>query len=90
MRLRDLNTKSYYLLVALSFLYSKTTTVTTSLKLALALTILVAVLPLQDVLKSPPQLEGIRWFKVIVLTLAFFCTIYWLWPLCVAAGATHN
>jgi hypothetical protein len=50
-RLRDLNIKAYYLLVALSFIYSKANEGAHSLKAALCLTALVAVLPLQDFLK---------------------------------------
>ncbi len=77
-RLRDLNTKAYYLLVALSFLYSKATNVRSSLKAAIALTALVAVLPVQDLVNSQAKLEVIRWGKIIALALALGFTIYWI------------
>ena len=45
-RLNALNTKAYYLLVALSFIYRMNPT--TSLKFAFTLTAVTAVLPVQD------------------------------------------
>jgi len=60
-RLKDLNTKAYYLLVALSFLYYKRAdAAATSLKVALTLTALVAVAPVQDWVESDRKLEWIR------------------------------
>ena len=82
-RLRDLNTKAYYLLVALSFVYR--TNPTASLKCAFTLTALVAVLPLQDYIESPRKLEGIRIFKVVCLVAALAFTLWWLWCSKVAA-----
>src|SRR5713101_448104 len=76
-RLTELNTKAYYLLVALSFVYRTNSTL--SVKLALTLTALVAVLPLQDVFKSDRELRIVRWFKVGCLTTALGCTLFWLW-----------
>jgi hypothetical protein len=76
-RLKDLNTKAYYLLVALSFIYR--TNQTLSLKCAFALTALVAVLPVQDYVKSPRKLEVIRFLKVIALAVALGFTLRWLW-----------
>ncbi len=81
-RLTELNTKAYYLLVALSFLYSRLKSpATLSLKIAITLTAIVAVLPVQD---YPPEtwkktINGIRWGKVIILTAAFFFTLWWVW-----------
>ena len=76
-RLRDLNTKAYYLLVALSFVYR--TSPTRSLKLAITLTALVAVLPLQDLLKSQRTLDIARWSKAALLTLALGSALWWVW-----------
>ena len=75
-RLRDLNTKAYYLLVALCFLYR--TNVAGSLKAAMVLTALTAVLPLQDILKSKRELEFVRWGKVSLLFVALVFTIWWV------------
>jgi Flp pilus assembly protein protease CpaA len=77
-RLKDLNTKAYYLLVALSFIYGKANKGACSLKIALSLTALAAVLPLQDTVKSEVGLEIVRWFKVSALTVALGFTIYWV------------
>jgi len=74
-RLADLNTKAYYLLVALSFVYRSNPTL--SLKLALTLTAFAAVLPLQDFFES--KLNRIRWFKVVCMILALGCTFWWVW-----------
>jgi hypothetical protein len=76
-RLRDINTKAYYLLVALSFVYR--TNPTLSLKLAFTLTACVAVLPVQDYVKSERTLEVIRRSKVVFLAAALGCTLWWLW-----------
>lgn len=78
-RLKDLNTKAYYLLVALAFIYSKNDA-GFSLIFAITLTGLVAVLPLQDYAKADMTwLRRILIFKVIALTLALSCTVWWLW-----------
>lgn len=84
-RLRDLNTKAYYLLVALSFLYYRAGTTPTQgpaplpLKLALTFTGAVAVLPVQDYIRSKCILEGIRFAKVLLLWAVFICTVTWIW-----------
>lgn len=77
-RLRDLNTKAYYLLVALSFIYSRTND-TFALKCALTLTGLVAILPVQDWITSRRMLEGIRVGKVACLVLALIFALVWVW-----------
>lgn len=77
-RLGELNTKAYYLLVALSFMFIRENEGSCALKLALALTALAAVWPLQDYAKSKLYLEVIRWFKVVALTLALLSTLYWV------------
>lgn len=74
-RLSDLNTKAYYLLVALSFIYRPNPAL--SFKLAFTLTALAAVLPLQDFFES--RRSGIRWFKVVCMILALGFTLWWVW-----------
>lgn len=76
-RLRDLNTKAYYLLVALSFLYRANSAL--SFKCAFSLTALVAVLPVQDYVKSDFWLSVIRGLKVLCLVAAFGFTLWWVW-----------
>lgn len=81
-RLGDLNTKAYYLLVALSFLYFRGGTSGTALqlKLALTLTSLAAVLPLQDFFKGKIcWLWFALWFKVVLLSAALLFTLWWIW-----------
>jgi hypothetical protein len=81
-RLKDLNTKAYYLLVALSFLYGRRMdTPTLSLKIAITLTALVAVLPVQDYVPDTwaRLLKGIRFGKVVSLIAAFGFTLWWVW-----------
>jgi hypothetical protein len=75
-RLKDLNTKACYLLVALSFVYGKNATL--FLELALILTAVVAVLPVQDYFRSERWLNRIHWSKVALLTAAFLCTLGWV------------
>jgi hypothetical protein len=77
-RLRDLNTKAYYLLVALSFIYGKANEGSWSLKVALSLTAFVAVLPVQDYVESKRCLEIIRRAKIVGLVLALGFTLYWI------------
>lgn len=77
-RLRDLNTKAYYLLVALSFIYTRTNA-TFALKCALTLTGFVAVLPVEDWITSRRKLEGIRVGKVTCLVLALISALVWVW-----------
>ena len=84
-RIRDLNTKAYYLLVALSFVY-RTNSESRSLKSAFTLTALAAVLPVQDYVKSAPWLERFRALKVIFLAVALVLTVFWIWN----AGATTH
>jgi hypothetical protein len=74
-RIKDLNTKAYYLLVALSFVY-RTDSESRLLKSAFTLTAVAAVLPIQDYIKSAPWLEGFRAFKVIFLGVALVLTVY--------------
>lgn len=77
-RIEQLNTKAYYLLVALSFIYGKDHTRPTSLKVAFTLTALAAILPVQDYL---PQraLECVRFLKVVCLIAALGFTLYSVW-----------
>jgi len=84
-RLKDLNTKAYYLLVALSFIY-RTSSATFPLKLAFTLTAAVAAFPMQDFVCSSRVLEGIRWFKVLSLGAAVVCALIWIWTV----SATTN
>jgi hypothetical protein len=80
-RLKDLNTKAYYLLVALSFLYGRSTGAPSySLKIAIVLTAAVAVPPIQDYVPET-WLRGIRLSKVIMLWAAFVSTLSWVWTL---------
>lgn len=77
-RLTQLNTKAYYLLVALSFLYRPEPVL--AYKLAITFTAVVAVLPVQDYFyTSGLWLGRLRVLKVILLTAALFCTIWWIW-----------
>jgi uncharacterized protein YlxW (UPF0749 family) len=84
-RLKELNTKAYYLLVALSFVYSKNPT--RSLKWGLTLTALVAVLPVQDYFGSELALNIIRCLKVALLTAAMIFTLVWVWSSATATAA---
>jgi hypothetical protein len=77
-RLKDLNAKAYYLLVALSFIY-RSSSGSCSLKWAFTLTAIVAVLPVQDYAKSDGLLEAIRVIKVVGLFAALFFTLWWIW-----------
>jgi hypothetical protein len=80
-RLTELNTKAYYLLVALSFLFFGTGTKPPSvfLKLALSLTAVVAVFPVQDFSTSRSYLNFWRWSKVCLLITAFGFSLWWIW-----------
>jgi len=77
-RIRDLNTKSYYLLVALSFVY-RAGSESHLLKWALTLTAAAAVLPVLDYVKSRISLEVIRTSKVICMVLSLIFLICWIW-----------
>ena len=77
-RIKDLNTKAYYLLVALSFMYGSSQG-SRLLKCAITLTALSAVLPVQDYLNSKLSLEIMRALKVFGLLLALICTLWWVW-----------
>src|SRR5215467_458661 len=77
-RIKDLNTKAYYLLVALSFIY-RTNSGSRLLKMALSLTAVVAVLPVQDYAKSARLLRVIQALKIICLALALTFTVCWMW-----------
>ena len=80
-RLAELNLKAYYLLVALSFLYTSNSGARL-LQWAIALTALVAVAPLQDLFRCMnwygKWLEFARWFKIALLSAALGCTIWWI------------
>jgi hypothetical protein len=84
-RIKDLNTKAYYLLVALSFVY-RTDSGSRLLKSAFTLTAIAAVLPIQDYVKSAFWLEFFRTAKVIFLTASLILTVFWIWE----AGATPH
>jgi hypothetical protein len=77
-RIKDLNTKAYYLLVALSFVY-RTDSGSRLLKSAFTLTAITAVLPVQDYIESVPWLERFRALKVIFLGVALLLTVFWIW-----------
>jgi hypothetical protein len=77
-RIKDLNTKAYYLLVALSFVY-RYSQGAIPIKLAISLTILSAILPVQDYVTSARALEWMRSAKVVLLTAALVCTLIWIW-----------
>jgi hypothetical protein len=77
-RLTELNTKAYYLLVALSFIYRSNPAL--SYKIALTLTAIVAVLPVQDYFfHSERWLTAVRVAKITLLTLALVFTLWWVW-----------
>ena len=77
-RIKELNTKAYYLLVALSFIY-RTSSESHLLKWALTLVAISAVFPVLDYVKSTRLLEVIRGVKVIVMTAALVLTLCWIW-----------
>jgi predicted membrane protein len=77
-RIKDLNTKAYYLLVALSFIY-RTSSESHLLKWALTLVAISAVFPVLDYVKSTHLLEIIRAMKVIFMTVALIFTLCWIW-----------
>jgi hypothetical protein len=77
-RLGDLNTKGYYLLVALSFIY-RSETATWMLKLAISLTALAVVLPVQEWTESPFRLKCIRNGKISFLIAALVFALVWIW-----------
>lgn len=83
-RLRDLNTKAYYLLVALSFVYRTNPTI--ALKCAFTLTALVAVLPVQDYVESERLLKNFRLMKVVFLFAALVFTLWWIWSARIAGN----
>lgn len=77
-RLRDLNTKGYYLLVALGFIYRPGNHIVL-LKWAIILTAIVSVFPIQDYIKSEEWLSRIRDFKILGLITALVLITQWLW-----------
>jgi hypothetical protein len=77
-RIKELNTKAYYLLVALSFIY-RTNSESHLLKWALTLVAISAVFPVLDYVKSTNLLEIIRAIKVIFMTVALILTLCWIW-----------
>jgi hypothetical protein len=85
-RLRELNTKSYYLLVALSFILvlgrdnsGKWLHSPFPIQLALTSTALAAVVPLQDFSTAKWWLVTVQWFKVGALLIALGFTLCWVW-----------
>lgn len=84
-RLKTLNAKSHYLLVALSFLGfhlgASGNGLPLSLKGALTLTSVAAILPIQDFFSSRGELQFVQWFKVVLLFAALFFTLFWIWPI---------
>jgi hypothetical protein len=77
-RLGDLNTKGYYLLVALSFIY-RSESATWLLKFAFTLTALAVVPPVQDFTESVFLLKRLRCFKTVLLYGALICGLLWIW-----------
>jgi len=78
-RLETINTKAYYLLVALTFLYYKTgASAARSLKVALILTTFFAATPVQDYVMSCSVLKFIQALKVTCLWFAFLATTWWV------------
>jgi hypothetical protein len=84
-RIKDLNTKAYYLLVALSFIY-RTSSGSHSLKWAITLTAISAVLPVQDYVTSTLWLECMRFLKVVCLTASLAFAIFFVWTTTAAAN----
>ena len=84
-RIKDLNTKAYYLLVALSFIY-RTSSGSHSLKWAITLTAVSAVLPVQDYVTSTLWLECMRLLKVVCLTASLAFAIFFVWTTTAAAN----
>jgi hypothetical protein len=77
-RLGDLDTKGYYLLVALSFIYRSGSTAWL-LKLAFTLTALAVVAPVQDLTESAWWLRRLRDGKSLFLYGAMICALLWIW-----------
>jgi len=77
-RITELNTKAYYMLATLGFLYSRGTG-SDSLKLSISLTAISAVTPVVDFVKTTNGLEILRAFKLICITLALVFMIRWIW-----------
>ena len=77
-RLGDLDTKGYYLLVALSFIY-RSGPQAWLLKLAFTLTALAVVAPVQDFTESGWWLRRMRDGKTLFLYGAMICALFWIW-----------
>jgi hypothetical protein len=77
-RLGDLDTKGYYLLVALSFIY-RSGPEAWLLKLAFTLTALAVVAPVQDFTESDWWLRRMRDGKTLFLYGAMICALLWIW-----------
>ncbi len=77
-RLGDLDTKGYYLLVALSFIY-RSGAEAWLLKLAFTLTALAVVAPVQDFTESGWWLRRMRDAKTALLYGAMVCALLWIW-----------
>jgi hypothetical protein len=77
-RLGDLDTKGYYLLVALSFIY-RSGSATWLLKLAFTLTALAVIPPVQDFTESDIWLRKMQRGKTALLYGALICALLWIW-----------
>jgi hypothetical protein len=77
-RLGDLDTKGYYLLVALSFIYRSGST-SFLLKLAFSLTAAAVIPPIQDATESAFWLKRIRDTKIALLMGGLACALVWIW-----------
>jgi len=77
-RLKDLDTKAYYLLVALSFIYARAVGAR-PIKWAFILTVAVGIVPVQDYVKSRILLEVIRALKVLGLIAPSTFMLFWIW-----------
>jgi hypothetical protein len=77
-RLKDLDTKAYYLLVALSFIYARAVG-TRTIKWAFVLTLAAGIVPVQDYVHSKTLLEVIRALKILTLIAALAFTLCWIW-----------
>lgn len=84
-RLSELNTKGYYLLVALSFVY-RSESATWLLKLAIALTAIAVVSPVQDLTDSEFWLKRMRDGKSVLLAGALLFALIWMWSSTVPAS----
>jgi hypothetical protein len=68
-RIRDLNTKDYYLLVVLSFLYTDLKNTPGHLAVIAIVLLVIAIMPMQDYPWAQRHLNTLRWFKVAILNI---------------------